>query len=116
MTSEVNSAPVSVLLSNSTVEGKRVVEVNYKYVNIDRQSFETYPIKTVNEAVAELKRGNYWPAVDSQNSRVAIRNIYLAYFEPITLTNYMQPIFVFEGDGGFVAYVAAILDKWISSH
>jgi len=43
--------------------------------------------------------------------QVTIRNIYLAYFEPVTLTNYLQPIFVFEGDNNFVAYVPAISTK-----
>jgi len=86
---------------------------NYKYANVDRELFSTYPVKTVEEAWSDLKAGNYWPAVDVSPGDVAIKNIYLAYFEPVSLTNYLQPIFVFEGDQNFVAYVPAVSNKYI---
>lgn len=106
-------ASVSVLISGATVEGKKIVEVSYKQTNIDRESFETYPIKAATAAWEDLKVGNYWPAADNSSKKVAIRKMYLAYFEPVTLTNYMQPIFVFEGDNNFVAYVPAVTEKWV---
>ncbi len=113
LSSEYGRASVSLLLTGSTVVGKKVVEVSYKHTNIDRESYETYPIKTAEEAWNDLKLGNYWPAVDNKSAKVAIRKMYLAYFEPVTLTNYMQPIFVFEGDNNFVAYIPAVVDKWV---
>ncbi len=112
LSTEYGKASVSILVTGSTVEGKGTAEVNYKHTNIDRESYETYPIKTAEAAWEDLKAGNYWPAVDNSSRKIAIRKMYLAYFEPVTLTNYMQPIFVFEGDNGFVAYVAAVTDKW----
>lgn len=108
-----NRAVVSILVSGSTVEGKKIVEVNYKYVSVDRESFSTYPIKTAQEAWDELKTGNYWPSFDVRNKDLIIRKMYLAYFEPVTLTNYMQPVFVFEGDGNFMAYVPAVKDNYV---
>lgn len=114
MASEPNKASISVLVSGSTVEGKRIVEANYKYINIDRQQFSTYPIKNVTDAWEELKNGNYWPAQDSNKDNVTIRRVYLAYFEPITLTNYLQPVYVFEGDDNFIAYVPAVSEKYVS--
>jgi hypothetical protein len=111
---EPDKASVSVLISGSETEGKKVVEVNYRYANIDRESFSTYPIKTPEQAAAELKSGNYWLATDSTSSDVAINKMYLAYFEPVTLTNYMQPIYVFEGSDKFVGYVPAVTDKYIT--
>jgi len=112
MSADVNSAPVSVLVSGSSVEGKRIVEVNYKYAKVDRELYSTYPIKTVEGAWNDLKIGNYWPASDVSGDNVAIKNVYLAYFEPVSLTNYLQPIYVFEGDQNFVAYVPAVTDKY----
>ena len=108
-------ASVSVLVSGSRTEAKRIIEVNFKDVNIDRESYSTYPIKTSEEAINSLKTGNYWTAKDVSNKNVVIRKMYLAYFEPTTLTNYLQPIFVFEGDNGFVAYVPAINSSYISN-
>jgi hypothetical protein len=110
-----DQASVSVLISGSRMEAKRIIEVNFKNTNIDRESYSTYPIKTSEEAINSLKTGNYWTAKDVSNKNVVIRKMYLAYFEPTTLTNYLQPIFVFEGDNGFVAYVPAISSDYIAN-
>jgi hypothetical protein len=112
MEADVNSASISVLVSGSSVEGKKILEVAYKYADIDRESFSTYPIKTPSEAWDEFSSGNYWPALDSGDSQTIIRKMYLAYFEPVTLTNYLQPIYVFEGDGNFIGYLPAIADGY----
>jgi len=112
VTSEPGMAPISILVSGSQVEGKKVVEVRFQYANIERSSWSTYPIKTSEEAIEELKQGNYWPAADVEAGQVTIRRLYLAYYEPFGLTNYMQPVFVFEGDGGFVAYVPAVTESY----
>lgn len=112
LSSDINSASVSVLVTGADTEAKKVVEVDYKYANIDRELYSTYPIKTSEQAWADLQAGNYWPASDVENNNVTIRKMYLAYFEPVSLTNYLQPIYVFEGDGKFVAYVPAVTDKY----
>ncbi len=109
-------SPVSVLVSGSTVNSKKIVEVNYRHADIDtaENSASTYPIKTVQQAFEELKAGNYWPASDSNTQDVIIRKVYLAYFEPVTLTQFLQPVYVFEGDSknNFVGYVPAIIDSY----
>lgn len=107
-------ASVSILVSGSTENDKKIIEANFKYANIDRESYSTYPIKTSTEAIADLKAGNYWPASDVSLENVTIRNIDLAYYEPVTLTQYLQPIYVFKGDSNFVAYVSAVTDKYIA--
>jgi len=111
LSNNVGQASISVLVSGSEVEDKEILEVDYKDLNVDSESYSTYPIKTAEEAIEALKSGNYWPVSDLTAGQVTIRNIYLAYFEPVTLTNYLQPIFVFEGDNNFVAYVPAISTK-----
>lgn len=112
VTNEPEKAAISILVSGSSVSDKRIVEVNYKYANIDRESFSTYPIKSTESAWKELQSGNYWPVADTETASVVIRRVYLAYFEPVTLTNYMQPVFVFEGDNNFIAYVPAVTDDY----
>jgi len=114
VSTEVGKASVSVLISGSSVATKKIVEVNYRHVNVDTSaaSSSTYPIKSSEEAFNDLKSGNYWPASDSAAKEVIIRKIYLAYFEPVNLTQFLQPVYVFEGDGDFVAYVRAITDKY----
>lgn len=111
---EVGKAPVSVLVSGSSVAAKRVVEVNYQHVTVDtsQASSSTYPIITSKEAFDNLNMGNYWPVSDINATKVTIRKIYLAYFEPVNLTQFLQPVYVFEGDGDFVAYVRAVRDTY----
>lgn len=113
VSAETNRAAISVLVSGATVAGKQIIEVDYKYANVDRESFETYPIKTVEKAWEEMKAGKYWPAFDSIKAEVIIRKVNLGYFEPVVATNILQPVFVFEGDNGFIAYVPAVTDEWI---
>jgi len=114
VSTDIDKASVSVLVSGSSVAAKKIVEVNYKHVDVDTSaaSASTYPIKTSEEAFSDLKSGDYWPASDIAKDSVVIRKIYLAYFEPVNLTQFLQPVYVFEGDGGFVAYVRAITDKY----
>jgi len=107
-----DKSSVSVLLSGSSVAAKKIVEVNYKYINVDESAPSTYPIKTPQVAFADMKNGYYWPANDVSASSVVIRKVSLAYFEPITPVQFLQPVYVFEGDGGFVGYVPAVTDKY----
>jgi hypothetical protein len=113
VTDDLSKASVSVLVSGSNVMAKRVVEVNYKYINVDVLAPSTYPIKTPEAAFDDLKIGYYWPAKDSGAKNVIIRKVSLAYFEPVTPVQFLQPVYVFEGDGGFTAYVPAIIDKYL---
>lgn len=112
LSADIKSASVSVLLTGSQVEGKKIVQVFYKYAKIDRELFSTYPIKSATEAWNDLTAGNYWPAEDTSSNKVVIRKMYLAYFEPVSLTNYLQPVYVFEGDNNFVAFVPAVAKKY----
>ena len=111
-----NTASVSILVSGSDVDFKKIVYVSYRYSPIDRQSFSTYPIKTPQQAWEQFKGGNYWPAAEASGSSTIIRKIYLAYFEPATLTNFMQPIYVAEGDNNFVGYIPAVADSAVASN
>lgn len=107
-------ASVSILVSGSGDSDKKIIEANFKYANIGRESFSTYPIKSSIEAMADLEAGNYWPASDVSSENVIIRDIQLAYYEPVVLTQYLQPIYVFKGDNNFVAYVSAVTSNYIS--
>lgn len=109
---ESNKASISVLISGSKDEKRRIVEVNYRYVPVDVSKLATYPIKTMDKAWNEMSAGDYYPASDIEGESVIIRRVELAYFEPLVGTNFFQPVFVFGGDGGFVGYVRALASEW----
>ncbi len=112
LSSNYDKTSVSILISGSKMDARKIIEFNFKDISVDRESYSTYPIKTAQEAINSLNTGKYWTAVDVENKEVVIRRMYLAYFEPNALTNYLQPIYVFEGDNGFVAYVPAIKSEY----
>lgn len=77
--------------------------------------FSTYPLKTTDQAYKDLTSGkayiaNYYGT--SQN--IQINNMFLAYYIGSSIQSYLMPIFVFQGNNGFYAYVPAITDGWIS--
>lgn len=75
----------------------------------------TYPIKTVSEAFSDLKNGNAYIVSDYKGSSdtIPIKNISLGYYASDKNQDYLMPIFAFEGNGGFFAFVSAIKDEWI---
>lgn len=106
-------ALVSLLISGSRDQEKRILEVNYAYFPIIRETTATYPLKNTAQAWEELKSGQAFIAVSSGSAKeITIRKAYLAYFENSLPQNYLQPIYVFEGSDDFVAYVSAISPEW----
>lgn len=111
-----NHTLVSLIFSGARDQQKRIVEVNYLPLLLTQDNFATYPLKTPAAAWAELLAGGGFVASleNSGESRIAvpIRRIYLAYYQSDVQQNFLQPIFVFEGDPDFTAYVQAVDPKW----
>lgn len=107
--------PISIILSGSRDNKKRILQFTYTYWPIDYQTTATYPLKTSTQAWQELQSGSghvmRYPKNGATN--ITVRNIYLAYYDSLDPQTYMQPIFVFEGDDGFLAYVAAVTSDYI---
>ena len=101
-----DTSPVSVVFSG--LEGnKRVVAANYQYSPILDDGFATYPLRSVEAAWQELNQGGAYIAKRTV-PEVVIRRVYIAYYESSDPQEFIQPVYVFEGDGGFLAYVHAI--------
>jgi len=101
---------ITFLITNSTDPNKKMVEANYTYNQIERETFSTYPLKSSAQAWQELQAGQGYIANlgNNQEGEITIRRIYLAYFESEQPQKFLQPIFVFEGDNSFYAYVSAV--------
>lgn len=106
---------VSFLFSGSRDGTKRIVEIDYNYFPVDQEIFATYPLRSVDTAWQELQQGNGYIANSGENggTSATIRKVYLGYFDASSPQNYLQPIYVFEGDNGFIAYTAALDPKWL---
>lgn len=101
------NSPVYVIFSGSTDRSRSVVEASYLYSNLIADDFATYPLRTVAAAWDELSKGGGYVA-HAGGANVVVRKAYLAYFESDTPQEFVQPVYVFEGDGGYMGYVTAL--------
>lgn len=107
---------VSILISGRDINSEKVVEVKYTHFPADPEKYGTYPLKTVDQAWAEIQSGNFYLASSGEDSAlpetVKVRKVFLAYFDPPYLAKFLSPIFVFQGDRNFFGYVSAIPTEW----
>jgi hypothetical protein len=118
VTGNPNQANVWAIVSGARNQGQEIIASEYHYRSIDESQYSTYPIKTPIEAFAELQGGQAFIAnygLNEDGINIKIRNVYLAYFDPDVITEYYQPIYVFEGDNGFTAYLPAVTADYYPS-
>lgn len=113
LTSVPNEAPISITLSGSKNSKKRILQFMYTYWPIDYQTSATYSLKQSASAWQELQNGGGFIVRYPKGAVATVRNVYLAYYDSFEPQTYLQPIFVFEGDGGFLAYVPAVNSEWV---
>lgn len=102
------------MVSGATEKEKEIVAGEFHHFPVEESNNSTYPIKTSQIAWEELMQGKAYiakiPGGEAKN--ITVRRVYLAYFDPPTPIDFYQPIVVFEGDGGFVAYVPAVTAEY----
>ncbi len=113
MTTGGDTSPVNVTFT-SLQEDKAVAQANYQYSLTVDNDFSTYPLKSVDQAWKELTGGNGYIAKRS-GENVIVRKVTLGYYESNEPQEFLQPIFVFEGDNGFIGYVQAITANLVST-
>ncbi len=103
---------INFTFSGNRQKGKRVIEIDYNYSPIERTIFATYPLLPIEKAWEELKNGNAFIANQGNLPKVTIRKVYLAYYDSEEPQNFLQPIYVFQGDQGFLGFYPAIDPSW----
>ena len=89
-----------------------IVQATYIHQDLGTDT-ATYPIKTTTQAFDELQKGKAYIARYYGTSRgIAIQKMYLANFMSEEDQEYVQPVIVFEGKDGFMAYLPAIDSSW----
>ncbi|QQG41053.1 MAG: hypothetical protein HYV37_01875 [Candidatus Levyibacteriota bacterium] len=95
---------------------EEIIEAKFNHSTINQTSSATYPIKTADQAFAELqKQKAYLASYFGNQDIIRIKNVSLGYYLGDPPQTYLMPIIVFEGDNGFFAYVPAITDAWIDT-
>ncbi len=87
----------------------RVLRAQVRYYDISEQQVGVYPLITGEEAFNELKAGRaLFVNVPANTDTIAIKTMFLGYFDPISYQSYFQPVYVFWGTDKFAAYVPAL--------
>jgi hypothetical protein len=113
-TADPNSSNVWFIVSGDKDRDRQIIASEFHYFPVDEEQFATYPIKTAEEAFQELQAGKGYIADIGQNQdgQVTIRRMELAYYDPSQYTEFYQPIYVFQGDRNFYAYVSAVTSEY----
>ncbi len=112
-TPDPNQAPISIIFSGSSDTKKQVIQLAYTFWPIDYETTATYGLKTSEQAWEELQNGGgYIARYPTSGNLAVVRNVYLGYYDSLDAQTYLQPIFVFDGDNGFRAYVPAVAPPW----
>lgn len=93
----------------------RIIDLSYIFWPIALDDFATYPLKSAQTAWQDLKDGYAYVMNMGRNTpeNIVIRKIYIGYYDNEEPQTYLQPIFVFEGDDDFIAYLPAISPEWL---
>lgn len=91
-----------------------IVKAQVAYFERSKDQVGIYPLRTSDQAFEDLKTGKGMVISSSQpDGEVKIKKVFLAYYDPDTYQEYMQPVYVFLGENKFVAYVMAVTDEYL---
>lgn len=111
-----NQSYIYVIYIPAKKANQQMLDVAWTFWPIAFDSFATYPLKSVTSAWADLSDG-YASVINmgynNTPEKIVIRHIYLAYYDSEKPQTYLQPIYVFEGDNNFVAYLPAVTNDWL---
>jgi len=97
--------------------GYKVVGAQVKFFEKSETQVGTYPLITADAAYEKLKAGKaYIVSRTLGKSNIAIKKMFLGYFDPDVYQGYYQPVYVFLGDNNFVGYVPAVADEWLMDY
>lgn len=85
-----------------------ILKLSRTHYPIDYLRTETYPLRSVQSAWQKLQAGEGYVANAGEKEQAVVREVALGYFESDEYQTYIQPIYVFIGDDGFIGYVSAL--------
>lgn len=105
---------ISAVLALQREDDKQFINLTYNYFPVERETFAVYPLISASEAWQRMQKGQGFVAsIQDGVEATTVREVYLAYYDSDIPQQFMQPIYVFEGDNDFAGYVPAVSDQWI---
>lgn len=103
---EGKKGTIHAILTSTTTANDGVVHFESNYHEVDYTQVHTYPLRSANEAWKDVQEGKGF-IVSNTNQEAVLRSVSLAYYDDFEYQQYLQPIYVFMGDG-FMAYASAL--------
>lgn len=105
---------ISALLALQQEEDKQFVSIEYNYFPVEAETSAVYPLISVAEAWKRMQEGAGFVASYREGATsTVVRDVTLAFYDSDIPQQYLQPVFLFEGDEEFVGMVPAVADSWV---
>ncbi|MCR4329799.1 MAG: hypothetical protein NUV65_04630 [Candidatus Roizmanbacteria bacterium] len=103
-----------VILAPVGPEGE-TAEMSYKNFTTIDDGGSFYPLISPTDAWKRLEEGKVTTVflAPEHTLPIKIRDFYLAYYDPESYQEYIQPIFVFLGSDNYVGYTPAVKDEYL---
>lgn len=94
-------------------ENLKIIKAQIMFFEKEEEKVGIYPLKTGQEAWEELinKKATI-VSLGEKTNEILIKKMFLGYYDPDVFQEYLQPVYVFVGKNGFVAYVPAIKEEY----
>lgn len=92
-----------------------ILQLDYYYYPIDYSVIHTYPLRPVKQAWEILQGGEGYISHPIKSEQATIRQVSLGYYDSTAPQMYLQPIYVFSGDDGFLGYVSALDPTYLNT-
>lgn len=106
---------ISAIMTGKMTGADALVQVDYRYHPIDYTQVHTYPLRSTDSAWQILQAGEAYIVDKGDKDQAVIREISMGYYDDFEEQEYLQPIYVFKGDGNFMAFVSALDQQYVQT-
>lgn len=105
---------IAFIYSGARDDNRHILQLAYTYWPVDKENFGTYALRSPDVAWQELQSGQgYIAQYPTTGTSVVVRDVRLGLYDTFDPQTYLQPIYIFEGDNGFLGYVHAVSHEWV---
>jgi hypothetical protein len=114
-TPEGYKGTVHAVITGALDNDDAIVHFENNYHDVDYNQMHTYPLRDPRTAWNILKSGEGYVASYDGEGQAVIRTVKLGYYDDFEEQEYLQPVYVFEGDNDFIGYVSALDPQYVQS-
>lgn len=90
-----------------------ILLLDNNFFSVDYSLVHTYPLRSIRQAWDIMQSGEGYIAQTKNEDLALIREVELGYYDDTRGQDYLQPIYVFKGDNGFMGFVPAIDSNYL---